>query len=349
MKKILQLLYVFSFAFVLNLNAQNSEGKATDAERISITPVVNDQEIPQAAKNLLLNKMTQICTRNGMAGDGSNPFFIMDASIDVLSKELTPTAPPMHALNLQVNFFIMDAINGNIYSQASIEVKGVGTNETKAYMMAIKSISETKGAFKAMVDRGKVKILEFYNSECDYIVSKALALKKQGNNTEAIEVLKSVPSVSRECYVKCLEILSEIDPSQTITDEAVLASDQTTSPEPEIGGAEIELDNNIFLVYKSSKFVDDKLILYFDLVNRSNDEYNINDYGKDTRIIDGEGKEHKVERVVTAGVEGKYVKVTIVNGSPISLECQFEKVMSVSLFEYKYKGKNYSIKDLSIE
>ncbi len=67
--------------------AQNNQGKADDGARISITPQVSDQEIPQGAKKLLLNKMKQICAKNGLAGDGKNPFFVMDATLDILSKE----------------------------------------------------------------------------------------------------------------------------------------------------------------------------------------------------------------------------------------------------------------------
>ena len=127
-------------------------------EVITITPQVSDQAIPQATKNLLINKMKQICTKNGMSGEGENPFFVMDVSIDVLTKDITPSAPPMHALTLSVNFEIKDNMSGNVYSQTSIEVKGVGKNETKAYMEAVKVLNTNAGQFKAFVEKGKEKI-----------------------------------------------------------------------------------------------------------------------------------------------------------------------------------------------
>jgi len=192
--------------------SQNNENKADDAARIAITPQVSDQEIPASAKKMLMNKMRQICTKNGLSGDSENPFFVMDASVDVLSKEITPTAPPMHALNLQINFYIKGA-DGNVYSETSYSTKGVGKNETKAYIQGLKNINTSRGQFKAFVEKGKTKIIEYYNSQCDFVLSKGKALQKQGNNGEAIKVLKSVPSVCKECYDMAMEVLSEIEPA----------------------------------------------------------------------------------------------------------------------------------------
>ncbi len=125
--------------------AQNNNDKADDMERISLTPIVDDPNAPAAAKDMLTNKMRQLCTLNGLAGDGNNPLFSMKATIDEVSKELTATAPPMHALTLTINMFIVDNETGNVYSQTSIDVKGVGQNETKAYNNAIRSVDPKKG------------------------------------------------------------------------------------------------------------------------------------------------------------------------------------------------------------
>jgi hypothetical protein len=214
MKKIFILLTGLLLINSGKIFSQNNENKADDAARIAITPQVSDQEIPASAKKMLMNKMRQIATKNGLSGDSENPFFVMDASVDVLSKEITPTAPPMHALNLQINFYIK-GVDGNVYSETSYTTKGVGKNETKAYLQGLKNINTSKGQFKAFVERGKTKIIEYYNSQCDFVLSKGKALQKQGNNEEAIKVLSSVPSVCKECYDMAMEVLSEIEPVTT--------------------------------------------------------------------------------------------------------------------------------------
>lgn len=349
--KNLNILLIVLWVFLSSLSfAQNNEGKANDKERISLTPQVSDQEIPQGAKKLLLNKMKQICAKNGLSGDGMNPFFVMDASVDILTKELTPTAPPMHALNMQVNFFIKDVVNNNVYSETSIEVKGVGTNETKAYIAGLKNINTSKGQFKALVDRGKTKILEFYNSECDYIISKANALKEQGNNGEAIKVLKSVPKVNLECYAKCMEILGTIEPPAEPEPQAQLqgSNQPGSSGNTMAGAAEQEIEQGVYLVYMGGQQMGNKTILNFEFQNRGTSDFELNDYALDNRAIDGNGNEFKVEKVKTAGTFGSRSMATVMNTTPVPMECQFAKMQSVAMFEFKYKGKLFRFKDLPV-
>ncbi|MGE4288479.1 MAG: hypothetical protein AB7E36_07305 [Salinivirgaceae bacterium] len=341
MKKILLSMGLVAF-IVVQLSAQNNMGKADDSERIAITPQVSDQQIPQGAKNMLINKMKQICAKNGLAGDQGNPFFVMDATVDILSKELTPTAPPMHALSMSINFFIKDA-TGNVYSQTAFEAKGVGQNETKAYMEGIKRVNVNSGQFKAMVDQGKEKIMEFYNSQCDFIISKATALQKQGNNREAIKVLKSVPPISKECYDKCMEILSTIE--DTGEPEPVAAAGGSDS---NVGSYKVEIDDQIFLVYKNSKVFGNKMTLYFEFENLGNTDYELSDYAYDTRIIDENGAEHKVEQITAGGKSHSTTQATIIPGVPVKMECLFPKVNKVNMFEYNYKDKVFRLKDIAI-
>jgi len=218
-----------SIAFIsLSSFAQNNENKANDAARISITPQVSDNSIPAGAKKMLLNKMKQIATKNGMAGDGKNPFFMMDASVDILSKNITPTAPPMTSLSMQINFTIKGA-DGNVYSETSYTTKGAGKNETKAYIGGIKNISTSRGQFKAFVEKGKTKIIEYYNSQCDFVISKGNALAKEGRNDQAIRVLQSVPPVCKECYDMCMEAMAEIKPSDDFVEAGTVTTTKTTT------------------------------------------------------------------------------------------------------------------------
>jgi hypothetical protein len=344
MKKIFTSLIIVGVLTGTNLlYAQNNEGKADDGSRIAITPKVSDQEIPQGAKEMLINKMKQLCTLNGLAGDSENPFFVMDANVVVLSKELTPTAPPQHALNLQVNFTIADNLTGNVYSQTSVEVKGVGQNETKAYIQAIKNVDVKKGQYKAFVDKGKTKILEFYNSQCDMIIAKGQALNKQGNAAEALKVLYSVPPVCKECYDKCMEIASGITPPPTDLPEEKQSEDQVGQ---QGAGTEIEIDNNIFLVYSSCKRLGQKLYINVNIENRGSKDYEFDIYWSDVRIIDNQGNESKITNMKLGNKESAYQKATILAGVPVKMECEFPDVDDVKLLEFKIKDNAFRLKNI---
>ncbi len=349
-KVLLLLCFVLASSVMM---AQNNEGKADDAARIAITPQVSDQEIPQSAKNMLVNKMRDICTKNGMSGSGENPFFVMDASVDVLSKELTPTAPPMHAMNLSINLEIKDNMSGNVYSQTSIEVKGVGKNETKAYMEAIKHLNTNSGQFKAFVEKGKSRILEFYNSECDFVLSKAKALQAQGENNKAIQVLESVPSISKECYDMCMELLAEIEPQPEAHAVAGPGGEPNGGSMRSTGGnvaqSAQEIDEGIYLVYTGSKDLGNTTKLYFQLENRAMPDYEFQDFVKDSRLIDADGREKAFRECYIAGSEtGAYPSATLIDGTPVPFELVFEKADDVSMFEFKYKGQIFRFKDIQL-
>ncbi|MBU0764852.1 MAG: hypothetical protein KJ607_08460, partial [Bacteroidetes bacterium] len=69
---------------------QNDEGKIDDKGRIELTAWVPDQieSMPESARKMLANKLTQVVTENGMAGSGWKIRFVITANITVLSKDL---------------------------------------------------------------------------------------------------------------------------------------------------------------------------------------------------------------------------------------------------------------------
>jgi hypothetical protein len=192
--------------------AQNSQGKTDDMGRVALAAFVPDmaEGIPESARQMLQNKMQQIAVQNGIGGSGANPRFFIVPMANVISKEITPTAPPMQAFNLEVTFYIVDASSKSIFSQTTVSVKGVGQTEDKAYITGLKNINPKLGQFKGFVETGKSKIIEFYNSQCDVIMKGAQALAGQKKYEEALFTLLSVPDVCRECFDKCMDLSVDI-------------------------------------------------------------------------------------------------------------------------------------------
>jgi hypothetical protein len=208
MKRIIVLFVIGLLAFT-SLNAQNSLGKSDDLARISLTPIIPDelQTVPKYAKKMLQNKLKQVATKNGLGG-GANPRFIITADVDVLTKDITPTAPPMTALTLQVNFYVADVVEQKIFSSTVLEVKGVGKNENKAFISAIKNIAPKNPEVRHFIEQGKEKIIEYYNSQCDNIITDAQTKASMKDYGRAIFTLTSIPDVCKECYDKAMATCS---------------------------------------------------------------------------------------------------------------------------------------------
>jgi hypothetical protein len=198
--------------YCLTINAQNTLGSADDLGRIALNVYVPDQieGITPIAKSNLANKLNQIATKNGLGGYAFDQRFVLTANISVISKSITSTAPPMQAFTLEVTLYIGDAIDGKLFSSESVTMKGVGDTETKAYISALKGLNPNDPRFQEMIATGKTRIIEYYNSRCDFIISEAKGLANVHDYDAAIYKLITVPDVCKDCYQKCMDILGPL-------------------------------------------------------------------------------------------------------------------------------------------
>ena len=192
---------------VITISAQQ-----TDAGRIILNSVVldKDNKVPEEAKNLLSTKLTQIATANGMGGNSITPRFVLAAKINVLTKDIVAGSPQMIAINAEIVFFTGDATDNVVYNTATLTVKGVGTNENKAFISAIQNINVKNKDLSQMVEGGKNKIVDYYSSHCDFIIKKSNTLAGQQQYQAALYELMQVPEVCKSCYDKCLDAVQPI-------------------------------------------------------------------------------------------------------------------------------------------
>ncbi|MDP5231754.1 MAG: hypothetical protein NWQ38_15280 [Cellulophaga sp.] len=192
MKKILYLLILL---FFINLQGQeNNNG-------ILLGAFIPKQatEIPSEAKSLLIDKLGRIITKNGLSANVNAPRFILVPKVSVLSKNTLATAPPKVALYLEVTFYIGDGIAGNLFESKTIKAKGVGTNERKAYISAIRNISDSNKYLIELITKGKEEIISYYDSQCADITKKASRLEDEGKIGEALFTITNIPE-SSTCF-----------------------------------------------------------------------------------------------------------------------------------------------------
>lgn len=208
MKKI-YLIICFGIHFI-NLNAQEVP-KLDDFGRIALNPYVSEQaKLPAEAKAQLEIKLKQIASNYGMAGSVANPRFIITANISITTKDIIPGPPQQIAQNMDITLFIGDAIENKIFSNIVISSSGVGTNENKAFIDAIKQINTKNKKIETFLEEAKTKIIAYYTTQCDFINQKAVALKQQEKYSEAIYTLAQIPEVCKECYFKALNEMAVI-------------------------------------------------------------------------------------------------------------------------------------------
>lgn len=210
MKKILTLFILLSSS--LSIFAQNNKGAMDDFGRIAIAPViVEESNIPAHCRKVIESKLKQLVTKSGLAADSYDSRFIITAEADVLFQEVTATAPPMVALQVATTLYIGDAVTGQLFGSYSYDpAKGVGNNETRAYMEALKRVNINDPDVLAFVETSKTKIIEYYNSQIDLIIAEANSLASTDNYDEAIALLATVPTVCKDAHAKAMDVIADV-------------------------------------------------------------------------------------------------------------------------------------------
>jgi len=337
--------------FAGNLTAQNSQGQSDDFSRIAIAPTIpNDlKKLPAGTQEMLLGKMRQIIGLNGMSALDNGPLFIIFPQLMIASSDVAPTTPPMFTYNMELVLNIADRYTGNVYASASQTLKGAGRTEQAAYNNAFQSLNVRNGKFKAMVEKGKEAIVEYFNAHCDLAISRAKSLADQYNWIGALGVLNSVPPVCKECFDKCNEAASEIGRNMPVV--TTVEEKAKIDKEPEFTeGQTIDLGNKIFLRFKIAKRIGDKIFVYFELINKNPEDYIQKMYHLyETMLIDNNGDEKRINTMKIGSRESNnYLDVTILPEVNTEVICEFPKINEIKFLRFYINDNFFKFRNLPI-
>lgn len=168
----------------------------------------NTEVIPSIAHAALINKMRQIVTANGMGANNQAQFFIT-CSVNVTEREIIGGAPTKIVQKADVTFYIVDAATDKIFDTETVSTRGVGENENKAYISALKAIQPTNDNLKNFIARSGEKITSYYDAQIDNIITKAESLANGGDCEAALYELSIVPETCVE-YGKIADAANKI-------------------------------------------------------------------------------------------------------------------------------------------
>lgn len=211
MKKITLIITLVLIIMSTATYAQSNLGSTDDLGRIAIAAIVPDEAgLPAGTQRMLQNRMMQIATQNGLGAMENMAQFAMVPMVSIITHDVVPGPPHQISMTIELSLYIVDAMSQNIFSQTSIQLRGVGPSEERAYSQALRNVNPRHGQFRGFVERGKEKIVEYYNSQCDVIITQSRALAAQQEFEEALFLLMSVPDVSRECFHQSMMLTADI-------------------------------------------------------------------------------------------------------------------------------------------
>lgn len=178
--------------------------RAQGSGNISYFPVVTGKDVPEAAQKLLVAKMEQIVTKSGYGSANRADRFVFVAKCNVTEKDVAPVTPPRIRQEVEITFMLGDVVENKVYATASLNLKGMGINETKVWQTAINGIKVDNPVFPKLFSEANGKIEIYYRDNCQGIISKARALASTGKFDEAIASLMEVPEICSDCYNNAL-------------------------------------------------------------------------------------------------------------------------------------------------
>lgn len=208
----LSIIIFANITFPTNLFAQNNLGKSDDNARISLSVYIPEavDGMPLSAESLLKDRISMLLNNYSITGSEGTGRFIIVPVVHLTDKSLTSTTPTLFLVTLETSIIIGDGFEGIKFGSALITSKGIGQSEEKAYIDAIKKIKTQDPEIEKLITRSKQKIIEYFNSTCDFNIKRANTLAAQNQFDEAISILTNVPEVCKDCFDKSMDIVQPI-------------------------------------------------------------------------------------------------------------------------------------------
>jgi len=248
--------YLSIIALILALNNAFAQS-STDVGKIALSVIMPDNVDGLDASQLskLETKITQIVSSSGLAASGYNNNFVIYPKFAIYETNVVEGGMQnITVTTCELSLFIKQVDNNILFSSISKQVKVSGNNKQTSITNAISKVPTNDAQFKTFIETGKTKIVQYYESKCQDIITKSESLVKMQNYEEALGLLQTVPE-EVSCYSKvqeksieaykayqnqkcakqiqeakttlavnnynaALEILSQIDPSATCFNES---------------------------------------------------------------------------------------------------------------------------------
>ena len=201
MKKTFLMLSFFSIVCVALAQSASEVGKI--ALSVIMPENVDGLDVSQLSK--IETKIMRIVSLSGLAASGYNNNFVIYPKFAIYETNVVEGGMQnITVVTCELSLFIKQVDNNVIFSTISKQIKGSGNNKTTAITNAISEVPTNDQQFKTFIEIGKTKIIQYYESKCQDIITKSESLVKMDDYEQAFGLLMTVPE-EVSCYNKVQE------------------------------------------------------------------------------------------------------------------------------------------------
>lgn len=194
----------YRYFLILMLFSINSFSQNNDFGKIALSVVVpeNIEGLDKSNLYKIETKISQIVSNSGLSSFGYNNNFIIYPKF-IITDEKKSENGMENLIFIECEFILVikQVDNNMVYSTCNLPIKGYGNSKQNAINNAFNKISINNEIFSNFIDKGKSRIVEYYESRCNDLIVQADGLSKRQSFEEAITLLLSIPS-EVSCFSK---------------------------------------------------------------------------------------------------------------------------------------------------
>ena len=176
---------------------------------------------------LMATRLQQAVSKTGMS-EYESYNFVLYPKINILSHDLTSTAPTMAVINLELTLIVANGYQDKsiIFNSETFSLKGVGKSEERAMIEAARSLRSDDTKLQMFILKSRQAIVRYFAANCEAIIGEAQLMGKQASlavgrdpvksNTaenqfaRAVSLLYNIRSANYSCYQSSIEKINQI-------------------------------------------------------------------------------------------------------------------------------------------
>lgn len=192
----LLLLVLISVGFV----STGQESNNSIALSIVLPETLEGLDYTQISK--IDTKIRSIVSNYGVGASGYSNNFVIYPKFGIVDVSVVEGGMQnITVVTVEFSMFVKQVDNNILFSSFNKTIKGSGANKSAALTNAIQLIPTKDKDLQTFIESSKSKIVEYYNTNCDRILSQASSLYSAGDLEKALGVLSNVPE-EVPCYEK---------------------------------------------------------------------------------------------------------------------------------------------------
>ena len=154
-------------------------------------------------------QLQRLATQSNLNIGWKNARFALTAKLDQVDRYIVDGAPAQIVNVFGVTLYIADIYNQKMFTSTYTEIKGVGTNDTKAAFNAIRQLNKQNGKISTFMQNSKQQIINYYNGNLPTILKEAKVKASMKNYGEALAMIAVIPSCCNQ-YDEAMEEAQKI-------------------------------------------------------------------------------------------------------------------------------------------